>query len=101
MFDLVRRANSALDAGDAPGVATLLATVRELCGSFGLEIDDGRRASTGAAAASDDAEIDALVVGRDEARARRDFAEGDRIRDELKARGVTLEDGPNGTTWHR
>ncbi|HEY5011262.1 MAG TPA: cysteine--tRNA ligase, partial [Acidimicrobiia bacterium] len=53
------------------------------------------------AASGDDAEIDALVVARDEARARRDFAEADHIRDELKARGITLEDGPNGTTWHR
>jgi cysteinyl-tRNA synthetase len=97
VFDLVRRANTALDAGDADAVATLLATVRELCRSFGLEIDDGSSDEGG----SDDAEIDALVVARDEARAGRDFAEADRIRDELKARGVTLEDGAGGTTWHR
>ncbi len=101
VFDLVRRANTALDAGDTATVANLLATVRELCGSFGLEIDDGARAGAGSAASGDDAEIDALVVARDEARARRDFAEADHIRDELKARGITLEDGPNGTTWHR
>src|SRR5207253_481958 len=43
VFDLVRRANTALDAGDTPVVASLLATVRELAGSFGLEIDDGAR----------------------------------------------------------
>ena len=49
----------------------------------------------------DDAEIDALVRERDEARAARDFARGDEIRDELAARGVKLEDGPGGTTWHR
>ena len=101
VFDLVRRANTALDAGDTPAVASLLATVRELAGSFGLDIDDGDRAVTSGTASAADAEIDALVVARDEARARRDFAEADRIRDELKARGITLEDGPGGTTWHR
>ncbi|MDQ1465984.1 MAG: cysteinyl-tRNA synthetase [Actinomycetota bacterium] len=101
VFDLVRRANTALDAGDTPAVASLLATVRELAGSFGLEIDDGDRAVTSGTASAADAEIDALVVARDEARARRDFAEADRVRDELKTRGITLEDGPGGTTWHR
>ena len=97
VFDLVRRANTALDAGDRDTVATLLATVRELCQSFGLEVDDGNNDESG----GDDAEIDALVVARDEARARRDFGEADRIRDELKAKGITLEDGSGGTTWHR
>jgi cysteinyl-tRNA synthetase len=95
VFGLVRRANTALDAGDLSEVATLLATVRELCGSFGLAIDDG------SLSLSDDADVDALVVARDEARVRRDFAEADRIRDELDARGITLEDGAGGTTWHR
>ena len=49
----------------------------------------------------DDAEIDGLVRERDEARAARNFARGDEIRDELAARGIKLEDGPGGTTWHR
>ena len=92
VFDLVRRANTALDAGETALVADILATVRELCGAFGLDIAAGR---------DDDSEIDALVVARDEARARRDFAGADRLRDELKALGVTVEDGAGGTTWHR
>jgi cysteinyl-tRNA synthetase len=100
VFGLVRRANTALDAGDRAEVATLLATVRELCGSFGLTIDDGTLRPPGDGS-GDGAEIDALVVARNEARARRDFAEADRIRNELDARGVTLEDGAGGTTWHR
>ena len=100
VFGLVRRANTALDAGDRAEVATLLATVRELCGSFGLTIDDGTLRPPGDGS-GDDAEIDALVVARNEARAQRDFAEADRIRNELDARGVTLEDGAGGTTWHR
>ncbi len=53
------------------------------------------------ASGDDDAEIDALVEARNAARANKDFAEADRIRDELAARGVTLEDGAGGTKWRR
>jgi cysteinyl-tRNA synthetase len=45
--------------------------------------------------------IDALVAERTLARKERRFADADRIRDELAAEGVLLEDGPSGTTWRR
>ena len=48
-----------------------------------------------------EAEIEQAIADRAEAKGRRDFAEADRIRDELKADGVLLEDGPSGTTWRR
>jgi len=92
IFEATSRANRAIDNGDVEAAASLVATVRELSGVLGIE-------ST--SAVGDDAEIDALVRERDEARAARDFARGDEIRDELASRGVKLEDGPGGTTWHR
>ena len=48
-----------------------------------------------------DAEIEALLSQRDEARADRDFARADDIRDQLSDAGVTIEDGPDGTRWIR
>jgi cysteinyl-tRNA synthetase len=46
-------------------------------------------------------EIDAKVSDRVTAKKAKNFAEADRIRDELKAAGIILEDGPGGTTWRR
>ena len=51
--------------------------------------------------AGDSSEIDERIAARLAAKANRDFAESDRIRDELKAEGILLEDGPGGTTWRR
>ena len=49
----------------------------------------------------DSSDIEARIEARADAKKRRDFAEADRIRDELKVEGILLEDGPSGTTWRR
>jgi cysteinyl-tRNA synthetase len=51
--------------------------------------------------AANDAAIQALIEQREQARADRDFAEADRIRDQLAADGITLEDKAEGTVWRR
>lgn len=50
---------------------------------------------------SNDDEINALVKKRDEARANKDWATSDKIRDQLKEMGITIQDTPQGTRWTR
>jgi cysteinyl-tRNA synthetase len=93
VFDAARQANSAIDDG-APNATSLVRTIHELLHEpLGLDI--------AATVTESDGEIDALVAARDDARARKDFAESDRIRDELRDRGIVLEDTPRGTVWRR
>ena len=94
VFELVRDANGAIDAGKASATPLALTAI-ELANVFGLEVGiDG-------AAGDDDADIDAMVTARVEAKANKDFAEADRIRDELRVMGVTVEDTAAGPIWHR
>lgn len=81
--------------------AELSGLLRALGGCLGLLQADPAAFVQGAAQGDDAAEIDALVAARNAAKKSRDFAEADRLRDALKARGVLLEDGPQGTTWRR
>ena len=53
------------------------------------------------AAASADPEVDALVAARTAAKKAKNFAEADRIRDELKAKGIEIIDTPQGTKWRK
>jgi cysteinyl-tRNA synthetase len=90
---LRRDANSALDAGRNDDAAQLIATLRSLAEALGLDLRD--------VAVEIEADVALLVEERNAARARQDFAESDRIRDELLERGIVLEDTPNGTVWRR
>ena len=104
LFDLAREVNRAREAGEEAAAAAVGAVLRELGGLLGLLGDAPEaylRGAAGAAGGLADAEIEALIEARNAARARRDWAEADRVRDELKAAGVVLEDGAGGTTWRR
>ena len=95
VFAAVRDANRALDAEDADTAAALAAAVTELSGVLGLRL-------AGMTTVGDDGgAIDGLVTARSAAKAAEDYAEADRIRDELTSRGIVLEDSATGTTWRR
>jgi len=93
VFALVKDANASLDEGLLETAAVQFATVRELAAVLGIELrGDAPKA---------DAEIDALVEQREQARRDKDWAEADRIRDLLAARGIVIEDTPRGPEWRR
>ena len=107
LFDAVRDANRALDAGDRDAAAKaggLIRAVGRAVGFFAtrpaefLERYKARGASKAGLSAED---IEALIAERKEARAARNFARGDEIRQQLLAQGIVLEDGAGGTTWRR
>jgi cysteinyl-tRNA synthetase len=95
LFDLVRAINAARDAGAAgPSFAAAQATLRELAGVIGLNLEE-QVASGGEASPF----VDLLVKTRGELRAAKQYALADQLRKELTALGVVLEDTPNGTQW--
>ena len=98
----VRDGNTALDAGDRDTALVHAGEVRAMTGILGLDPLDPRWAATGsddAATAALGALVGDLLAQRQEARAARDFAAADRVRDRLTAAGVSVEDSPDGPTW--
>ncbi|GAB2943181.1 cysteine--tRNA ligase [Aquaspirillum soli] len=85
------------------GSAALASVLRALAGVLGLLQRGPLAFLQGGQEAGDwDAgRVEAAIVARREARAAKNWAESDRIRDELLAAGILLEDGPQGTTWRR
>ena len=82
--------------------ASLAAELKLLGGLLGLLTRDPESYfQAGTEGDIDAAQIDALIVKRHEAKANKNYAEADRIRDELQAMGILLEDTPGGTTWRR
>ena len=97
LFEIAGRANKARSEAERAQAVGELKAAGDLLGLFQEDAD----AWFGLDALSDaqKAEIDALVAERAEARKAKDFARADRLRDQLNARGVQAEDGPEGTTW--
>ena len=101
LFELVREINR-VRAEDETAAAALGALLRQLGDLIGILQSDAESYLRGGASANDgDAEIDALVAQRNEAKANKDWSTADEIRNKLQEMGIVLEDGPSGTTWRR
>ena len=107
---LTREVNTAKDAGDPARAAALAGELKTLGNVLGLLTVPAEewfrltRTAGGASAGAQlsDAQVEQRIAARAAARARKDFKESDRVRDELAASGVVLEDKPGGeTSWRR
>jgi cysteinyl-tRNA synthetase len=96
LFDLVREGNRRLDEGE--DVSGLAGAVEEIVSVLGL---DDAEAAPETSLQLPVEEIERLIGLREAAREEGRFDEADRIRDELSAAGVVLEDSPDGTRWLR
>lgn len=99
LFELAKTVNSQRqkDVDQANALAQLL---KKLGGYIGiLQMDADKFLKQGVSLS--DEQVDAKITSRNEARADKDFALSDQIRDELSEFGIVLEDDASGTTWRR
>jgi cysteinyl-tRNA synthetase len=100
VHDAVRSGNTALADGDKEALWSSYVSVRWMTGVLGLSpADFTGTASDGGLRGVLDALVPAMLDAREAARARKDFAEADRIRDALAASGLVVEDTPAGARW--
>ncbi|MDC7804898.1 cysteine--tRNA ligase [Sphingomonas sp. BLCC-B65] len=101
VHETVRAGNAALDAGDRDAAARAFVEVGRMTGVLGMNPADPKwRPEAGAAEARAlDALLQAMITQRAQARANKDWAAADRLRDAIASAGVVLEDGPDGTHW--
>ncbi len=100
LFELAHEINRYRDT-DPALASTYAALLKEFGEILGLLQRDAVTFLKGGDSKGDDVEIDQLIIDRNQARADKNWAEADRIRDELQARNIVLEDGAGGTSWRR
>jgi cysteinyl-tRNA synthetase len=98
LHETVRAGNTALTAGDPDGVRQAFAWVTAMLGVLGLS-DTARPAPDEQGTAALGVLVEAQLAARARARAAKDWAASDAIRDTLAAAGVLVEDGPEGASW--
>ncbi len=103
LFDIAGQINKVKDSENAEKAAVLAATLKHLGGVLGLlqEAPESYLKSGGSADGLTDDTIDSLIRQRSQAKADKNWEEADRIRDELKAKGIELEDKGGETSWRR
>ena len=101
LHDRVRAGNGALDEEDLGAAAQIRGEVTAMTEVLGINphSPEWRSATSVPADRALAALVERLVEDRETARGSRDFAAADRIRDELAAAGITVEDSPDGTYW--
>ncbi len=99
MFSAAKELNKSTDAADRKALAASLLAAGDVLGLLQWSVEEWFAGASSDGMSAD--EIEALLVEREEARAGRDFARADAIRDELAAAGVTIEDSAEGTRWRR
>ncbi|WP_292765600.1 cysteine--tRNA ligase [Microbacterium sp. UBA3486] len=97
LHETVRAGNAALDAGEDTAALDALRAVLAMTSVLGLTPTSD--AKTGASESALDALVQTMITQRAQARADKDWAAADRIRDAIAAAGITLEDTPAGTHW--
>lgn len=103
LFELAKEINKLRDS-DPAAAQQQAALMKQLAGILGLlqqSADVFLKAGSGGDSELDDAAIEELIAKRNQARANKDWAESDRIRDELKDKGIILEDSAQGVSWRR
>jgi cysteinyl-tRNA synthetase len=102
VFNTVKAGNVALEAGDLRAAANAMAEVMAMLGVFGLDPSAPEWAEASTSADLEpvvDGLVAALLQQRTQARARKDWAAADAIRDQLAAIGLHVTDTPNGPRW--
>jgi cysteinyl-tRNA synthetase len=105
LFEEVRSINRALDGGARAGLTQRGATLRAMGEVLGLLRErsesflERKKTSRAQDRGLSTEEIDRLIRERERARADRRWQEADRIREQLKEKGIALEDTPEGTVW--